>query len=126
MGDTHTTTLSKILLLYVLPFAYGAATRVPFVFASLHVVLALRCSLLTLAGVLGCYQVRCCERHELAPALGNQPPQAADCKQQITQTRGHCLFVTATPYRFSGCLGTSSWALLAQMSRCRSEPQPGS
>lgn len=51
---------SRFLLLYVLPFSYGAATRVPFVFASLHCVLMLGTSLPTLAGVLGCYQVRCC------------------------------------------------------------------
>lgn len=48
---------SRILLLYILPFSYGAATRVPFVFASLHCVLVLGASLPTLAGVLGCYQV---------------------------------------------------------------------
>jgi hypothetical protein len=52
--------LSRLLLLYILPFSYGAATRVPFVFASLHCVLVLGTSMPTLAGVLGCYQARYC------------------------------------------------------------------
>lgn len=60
MEATHLpdNSLSRLLLLYILPFSYGAATRVPFVFASLHCVLVLGTSLPTLAGVLGCYQVR--------------------------------------------------------------------
>lgn len=52
--------LSRFLLLYLCPFMYGAATRVPFVFASLHCVLVLGTSLPVLAGVLGTYQVGKC------------------------------------------------------------------